>query len=462
MVESTWPDTFEIIEPTRDPVKIVFSERISERPSEGRSLDAAVLVSPMTGEHRAKHRRSGLEIEVIGGFQPGLVYRVRLLPTVRDMFGNGLQGPFELVFGTTGAVFEENVIAGIAEDRITGEVVEGVRAEAEIRGVEDTPVHVAVTDSLGVFAFRYLPAGLYDISVYQDVNLNTEMDFSELQGWAESELLPEEAAADTAIIRQVTLLRPDTTPSRLILVEAMDSVLIRVSFDDYMDSEGPLEEILVQLTQEEEPGPEIDGLLWPRQMDSLLAFNDSVAAEEERLALVDSLSTVADSLEQTLAGFTEAGDTLGADSVGTRLEQIRDLMAPPEPPEEPEPGAEVELPPILPQQEFFIYLAEPLVGEQLYTAVISGVTNINGLSGGGGEASFTWEPPEPPPEEVPDTSAVPDTAGVPPDTGSVAPPDTGSVAPPDTGSVAPPHTSRGDPPGPKAVARPSPSFLRRP
>ncbi len=54
MIASTWPEPFEVIEPTRDPVKIVFNERISERPTEG-SLDNAVSVSPETGEHQVKH-----------------------------------------------------------------------------------------------------------------------------------------------------------------------------------------------------------------------------------------------------------------------------------------------------------------------------------------------------------------------------------------------------------------------
>ena len=79
MIAETWPEPFETIEPTRDPVKIVFSERISERPTEG-TLANAVFVSPVTGEHRVKHTRSGLEIEVIGGFKPDLVYRVRFFP----------------------------------------------------------------------------------------------------------------------------------------------------------------------------------------------------------------------------------------------------------------------------------------------------------------------------------------------------------------------------------------------
>ena len=463
MIASTWPDTFEVIEATRDPVKIVFSERISERPTEG-TMDNAVLVSPITGEHRAKHSRSGLEIDVIGGFQPNLVYRVRILPTVKDLFGNTLEGPFELVF-STGADFEHNVIAGMVEDRVTGEVLEGARVEARVRAGEDNPVHVAITDSVGVFALRYLPSGSYEVSVYQDVNRNAEVDFAELQGQAESVLEPQlPLLADTAILRQVTLLRPDTSPARLIRVEALDSVMVRLAFNDYMDAEGSLDPIQIRIGPEEGEALEIDRLLWPRQVDSLRAVEDSIAAEEERLALVDSLGVVADSLDQVYAAFDAAGDSLGIDTLGAVIGRIRTRMEPPEPLEEredPTGGREEAPPPILPQQEFFVRLAEPLPPDLLVQAVVSGVVNLNGLGEGGGEASFMWEPPEP--AEEPGTAGlVPDTAAVPPDT-AVAPPDT-AVAPPDT-AVAPPDTATGRsdstsvPPGPVAVPPPDNGFV---
>jgi hypothetical protein len=463
MIASTWPDTFETIEPTRDPVKIVFSERISERPTEGR-LENAVLVSPFTGDHRVKHTRSGLEIDVIGGFKPGLVYRVRLLPTLKDLFNNTLEGPFELVFDT-GAPYETNVVAGIVKDRITGEVVGGVRVEAREQETEEPPIYVAVSDSAGVFALRYLPAGAYDIALYEDVNRNDERDFRELQGSADSLALGlDPPKADTLILREVTLLRPDTTPSRLIRVEALDSALVRISFDDYMDAEDSLDSIQVVIA----PPTGDSLLLWPRQVDSLRAVADSVAREEQRLAMTDSLQALADTLAQVLGDLQAAGDTLAADTVGTQLDRIRGMLAPTEEPPEaaagapaglPVPVGPVEPPPILPQQEFFARLAQPLLPNRPYQAVVAGVENINGLGGGGGEAAFVWEPP--------DTAlAVSDTAVVPPDTGTVVPPDTGTVMPPDTttgplGSgrviLHPPNDGlTGDP-----SRAPTPAWLRR-
>ena len=143
-----------------------------------------------------------------------------------------------------------------------------------------------------------------------------EVDFSELQGRVESTLEPQPSSADTAIIREITLLRPDTTPSRLIQVEAMDSVMIRMAFNDYMDAEASLDPVQLRIGPEEGAGLEVDRLLWPRQVDSLRAVEDSIRAEETRLAMVDSLGVIADSLDQVFAGFEAAGDSLGVDTLG--------------------------------------------------------------------------------------------------------------------------------------------------
>jgi hypothetical protein len=441
MIAETWPDTFETIEATRDPVKITFNERISERTAEGGNLDNAVIVSPFTGEHRVKKTRSGLEIDVIGGFQPGLVYRVRVLPIIQDLFNNAMEGPFELVF-STGAPYEQNVVAGIVSDRISGEVVSGVRVEARARGVEDPPVHVATSDTAGVFALRYLPAAAYDLAFFQDVNRNAEPDYRELQELdMGGELGTDPSRADTLIIPEVQLLRPDTVPARLIRAEALDSLFVRLAFDKFMDAEGALDGVQVEIAPEEGPSMAVDRLLWSRQVDSIRLVWDSIAAEERQMVVMDSLQVVADSLSQLLTRMEAADDSLGVDTVAFALEQIQNRLAPPEEPEEEEEtGPEAPPPPILPEQEIFVLMGDSLAPNQLLSVTVSGIVTINEVGGGGGEATFAWEPPERAPEEEPDTlTVVPDTAGVAPDTTGV-PPDTTGV-PPDTTGVPPDTTA---------------------
>ncbi len=484
MVVSTWPDTFQRIEPTQDPAVIRFNERISESPVGG-TLQDAVLVSPLTGDYEVGHSRAGLEISLPGGFREGLVYRIRVLPTVKDMFGNTMVEPFELVFSTGGA-FEDNVLAGEVQDRITLQPVDGARVEAwpapgdEERGEEGTeareaaageerareegqgtrrqraavrPVYVSRTDQDGIFVLRYLPSGSYDVTVYQDVNRNGEPNFTESQGDTAVTVRTTETGTDT-VIASLTLLQPDTTPSELIRVDAQDSLTLFLAFSDYMDTGSPLTgvEVALRRATEEgergEPGPEVDRLLWEFQLDSLRAHADSVRAADSARAVADSLRTVLDSLETVLASLQAvAADTTRVDSITTRMEALREELEPPEaeedPPEEeraPEAEPEPEPEPILPETHFFALLAEPMAPGVLYRVTVTGVENLVGLGGGGGEAGVTWNPPD---TATADTvaadsaAAAPDTMAAPPD--SVAPPDT-TATPPDTTAV-PPDTS---------------------
>jgi hypothetical protein len=342
-----------------------------------------------------------------------------------------------------------------------------------VEGLEDAPVHVATSDSAGVFALRYLPSGPYDLTFFQDLNRNTDPDYTELQGTLGNlELGMGPTMGDTVILREVMVLRPDTLPARVIGVVATDSLTVRVSLDDFLDAEASLDQIQLQISElvEEEVVGEpltLDRLLWPRQVDSIRVVRDSIAQVERRIAMVDSLQVVADSMGQVLVAMEAAGDSVGVDTIAPALERIRARMEPPEPrqedPQENPTGFEVP-PPNLPKQEFFVLLATPLASDRLFQITVAGVTNINGLMDGGGELSFTWEAPDTGPDEEPDSTAlVPDTLGVPPDTMAV-PPDTMAV-PPDTVAVPPdtvavPPDTAGVPPDTSRARIPVGAFLR--
>ncbi|MEJ2540345.1 MAG: Ig-like domain-containing protein, partial [Gemmatimonadota bacterium] len=94
VVISVEPDTFARVDPELDRLRIRFNERIS-RQATGGSLDQAVEISPEVPELEVKHDRQGLDIHIPGGLRPGLTYRVRITPAIRDMFGNPMAVPFE-------------------------------------------------------------------------------------------------------------------------------------------------------------------------------------------------------------------------------------------------------------------------------------------------------------------------------------------------------------------------------
>ncbi len=426
MVVSTWPDTFARVEPTRDPIRIVFSERVSERPTDGRPLEDAVIVSPQTGQVEVKHTRSGLEVSLLGGLKEGLVYRVRVLPTIKDMFNNPMVGPFELVF-STGGEFDSHVLAGVVTDRITGEPLEGIRVEARgfvEEGEEGGPPYVTRSDTAGIYLLRYLPEGSYRIVAYQDVNRNREVDFRELQGEAATRLGLLPPRKDT-IVTALALLRPDTTPAQLIRAELQDSVTLRLVFDDFLPPEGRLDAFRISVRAEGEEEIPLAHVLWERELDSLRSIQDSIQAAARLEARADSLQLLADALQDALREFQAAADTLRADSVARSLDAVLMELAPSEPPSTPpaRPGGRPGMgagagaeapPPILPEQEVFVILQRPLTPDLSHQVTVAGVRNVNGVLEGGGETSVTWSPPERPPGEGEGTP--PDTTGVPPDT----------------------------------------------
>ena len=132
VVIETVPDTFAAVEPGVREFHFRFNERISERPSAGQ-LNNSVVISPSLGAIRVRHSRDAISIEAEEGLAPDRLYRVTVLPVINDMFGNRLRDPFDLVL-STGEEFVPNVVAGMVEDRITGQAAPDVRVQARFRG----------------------------------------------------------------------------------------------------------------------------------------------------------------------------------------------------------------------------------------------------------------------------------------------------------------------------------------
>lgn len=354
------PDTFAVIEPFDGPVRIEFERRISERPTTG-SMRDAVLVSPRTGDVTVRHRGDRIEVHMEGGFRERTVYRITLLPVLQDLYRNRLDRPYELFF-STGPEFEPNLVAGMLTDRLTGEEFADVRVDA-VPG-EGGPVHSAVSDSTGVFAFRFLPAGEWRIVAYEDRNRNREPDFEEPR----AETAVSFAPGDTVVVTEMALLAPDTTAAVVESARALDSLAVTVTFDDYLDAEEPLEGVVATLTREDGAAPTVAEILHAWEWDERVAAARAVAEPE---------------------ADPDVPDPALPDP---------DLPAPdaPDSPDEAEPDA-----PPLPDRRIVLVLAEPLEPEASYVVTVENVRNLHGIPGGGGETEFE-APPAPEPEPDPD------------------------------------------------------------
>ena len=444
VVVATFPDTFAIVPDFNGPVRFDFDERISERGAGG-ALDDAVVISPRTGDVRVKHERRSVIIEIDGGFKPGYVYRVTLLPEVRDLFSNQMRDPFELVF-STGPQPQPTTIAGVVWDRITGRGAANYEVQAlpaNIGGDQaDSAVHLARTDTGGVYAFRFIPDGRYQITAFEDQNRNDTIDASESQGFTRQLI----GVGDTLFPANISVLRPDTTPAIITSVEALDSITLLLEFDDFLDPTIPLQNVGVAILLNED-STEV-GLGQARHVHDYVAYAEAVA---DSFAVLDSIDGVArdaaraaaDSLKveaqrQDSIAAAEAGDVVtdsaaasAVDTAGVIEGVLADsptrrsapiglngrpqarLQVDSETSQNPAsrgltgPGGEQ-----LPSQQIVAILNMTLVPNTAYQVVVSGVRNIAAIPLGGGGAALVMEPPPAQDSTLADTTAVQDTANI--------------------------------------------------
>jgi len=424
-------------------VVIRFNERISEKMAEPvRKIEDAVLVSPEVGKVEIHRHRSSLSIHADGGWKPGYVYHIYVRPVLQDLFGNKLAQPIDLVF-STGPAIQSTVLGGIVENRIDGKPVPDARIDATQRGEQVS--YVAVSDTGGFFALRYVPAGAYDVVAFEDRNSNGKLDFPEPVDTALAGL----AVQDTTILT-LPLLPGDTTPARLIRAAPRDSVTVTLSFDDYLDPDRPVGgSVAFYLLPDSTPAGGGE-LLHPFQLEARRAAAKAAADRAAQAAADSAAAAAADSARRA------AGDTAGQappavrDTLPGALLAARDTLRPDTARQDTVPPDTARPP--LPSRDVAVVPASPLMPDTAYVVVVQGITNINNLAGGGGHVRFRT--PKPPPD-----TAARDT--VPPDT---MPPDTARrdtvprrLVPPDTAPAWPPP----GPVAPASAAAPRDGWLRR-
>jgi hypothetical protein len=366
------PEHFSTVTALNRPVVIRFDERLSERLEGVRELRDAVIVSPETGEVRVSRGRRELQISVAGGWQPGLVYRVVVLPVLRDLFNNVRQEPVELVF-STGPPIPETAVAGFIEDRLTGRNVRGARVEATHQESEHS--YVTLSDSAGFFSLRHVPEGTYELQGWLDQNRNRVVDFLEPQDSARFRL----AGQDTVIL-ELALLPRDTTAARLTRASAIDSTKIELTFDDFF---APV------------PGP-MDGSGRVYRLPDSVFIAEGTLYHATRLDSLRAVEEAARTRAETVAAGTETADPdpplPARDAPGAVARRApREARAPQRP---------------LLARELILLLPAPLAPETRYFVVVEDVTNIQGVPTGGGTSPFRTEPrppdPPPPPETLED------------------------------------------------------------
>ncbi len=335
-----------------------FDERISERGVDNN----AVLVSPRTGAVKVSRGRSDLRVSVEGGWRPGTVYRVILLPGIRDLFNNELREPAELAF-STGGDLAATVIGGLISDRITGQPVPLAIVEATPRG--DSTVYVTGADSLAFFSFRYLAPAVYDIVAYADQNRNRRQDPAE--AYSRRIGVPVNRDTDTILVENVAIVPADTTPPRLLRAEPADSTSVRLATDDWLEPTADLQfmEVTLLTLPDSVPVPGEHRLI---TVDSFAAMQERLRAEQ-----AEADSVAGDSVPR-MTPPAAAGRGLGPGRPGVPRPPVASSIPAPTLP--------------LPYQEFVLIPASPLTPGQRYAVTVQGLANISARSGGGGTVMF--------------------------------------------------------------------------
>jgi len=341
---STTPENLAVVPAFRGPIVFRFDETISER---GFSNNL-VVVSPEQGTPTVNRDGSELRVRLEGGWQPNRVYRVVVLSGLQDRRGNQRRVPTELVFSTGDSILP-TAIAGLVTDRITRKPVPNARVHAIS---PDSIVHVAITDTSGFFALRFIPMATYTIQAFEDRNRNRRMDPVEPQATASVTLT---SAQDTQVVT-LELLARDTLPARLASAVGRDSVHAVLTFDDYLDPEQPLGDARASVYQLPDSTP-VTGhrLLYPHQYEAYRAAQAAAADTTRRTP----------------------------------------------------PVAQPDTTP-LPTRELILLFERPLPPETRFRVNVTNITNISGAPGGGGSAVFTTPAPMPAPDTIRrDTAALP-------------------------------------------------------
>jgi hypothetical protein len=350
----TAPGPLAVVPGFTGPAVFRFDERLSER----NFSESLVIVSPLDGALRIERKGSEVRVRIDGGWRPDRIYRVVLLPGLRDLFGNARTEAAEIVF-STGPPVPETAIAGLILERLTGRPPQTALVTAVRRG--DSVAYMAVGDTAGFFSLRHLPLGVYELFAFADQNRNRRRDAMEP---VDNATLSLGSPSDT-LMQVFRVLAPDTTPPRVTRAEYVDSLHVRITLDDHVDVEA-------QLTG---AGAEIHVLPDSALYGAATRLVQAPLFERERR-------------EAAAAG----ADTAAA--------------APQEPVRPPTGRAALAVTQEpLPTREIMVVLSRPLERGLDYTITVGGIMNLHGLSGGG-VARFSTPRPAPaaPAQPPPDTT----------------------------------------------------------
>lgn len=405
-LRTTRPDSVRVLPDFRGEVEFAFTEVVSEGTSPNfglgtGTLESLVLLSPDSQVPVVRWRRDRITVRPRGGWRPGVVYRVELLPGVTDLQSNRMEAGAVVTF-TTGAPAPTTTLHGRVVDWTSRRPQPEAVVEALL--LPDSLPYRALTDSLGYFALGPLPAGEYLVSGGIDQNRSRRLDSREL-----FDSIRVAAGRDT--VGEIWAFRHDSTGPRIQTVAFRDSVSITVTLNQPVDPRRPLDETMARILALPDSAPlRVAGVYLPEVYDSLfparsaspLTPEDSVRADSLRAVEARRDSLVADSLAQAERREAERA----AEDARRGIVRRSTVDRPPRPLE-----PLTSRPPL--GDRVLVRLDSTLAPGGRYVVQVRGIPNPSGAST---ESLLVLVVP------ARDTTALrPDTAAVRPDTGAAGP-----------------------------------------
>ena len=315
VVQGTTPDSGAVLEQPPHSAAILFDEVIAERVAGNpNTIDGAVVLSPVVGPVRVSWKRTRIEVSPRGGFKPGRIYHLELLPVVTDLRNNRMRTGRTIVF-STGPEIPHAHLRGAIVDWVGARAAARALVEAQL--MPDSLPYRTYADSTGWFDMGAMPPGTYVVYGIMDTNGDKRRGSREAFDSTRIELTDSGAVELYAFVH-------DTLGPRVRDVETPDTMTVKITFDRPIDPAFSFDTAHVALTTADDSTTKlpVSGIFTQAGLDSLRAAADSA----RRAATRDTMHT-----------DTTRVDTTRADT--TRVRPLR----PPRPVGLP-PGAPVPVP----------------------------------------------------------------------------------------------------------------------
>lgn len=310
---SVTPDSGTVADSLEDHLVFQFDEVVSEQ--SGGGIENLFELYPQTPELIEQvdvdWRRNAVAVRPVGGWRPNLVYQVTLLPGVVDLRNNRLEESRTVIFSTGGPIPDTRV-SGILLDWENGKV--GVGAIVQATLLPDSLTYSTTVDSVGEYVLTALPIGTYVLTGVIDANRNRRRE----------RLEPFDTVTVTVdgqsehVFWAVT---QDTTGPQLRSAESVDSITIRLQFNQKLEPGDPLLLSFAVWALPDTVPVDIAAAFTAATFDSIVTaervVRDSLARLEQ-----DSLAALADTLDTP----ADTGDV--AESAASVPEIAQDTIPP--------------------------------------------------------------------------------------------------------------------------------------